>query len=321
MSRKKLKSYQYGESYTYINDANVRQIRTFQEYMSEWRELSISMFDWKNLPVNPDGQKQLDPWFIEKMLFDRGMIVFFKDPILGYMVTRVSTNSDLDIYDEPVRFTAETNTGYYKMLDQTNGVIIYANPNRISKIGRLELYASRLAQIQTVIDANINVQRFPPLVFTQSERQLTAKNIMQQYYGNEPAIFADIDFDPKQITSVNIGAPLVADKLINVKHEILNEVYTLLGVDNANVDKKERLITDEVKSNNGQIQAQRERMLYMRRRACEKINKMFDLNIWVDLRQSEYEVIYDDATNVYESSTTQQVYDNTEERPAYNGDD
>lgn len=283
MARKKQQILTYGVG---IGDVNERWERTYNGYLNEWMETCVSMFDWKNLPENEKGQKPIDPWFLEKELFKRGKAVFFKDDMLGYMVCMVANDGTLDIYQNPVTFSAESNTGYTKQLDQNSGVIIYANPDKRTKYNRLELYATRLAEIQMVIDCNIKTQKFPPLMFTTSEKQLTAKNIMLQYQGNEPAIFADVDFDPKSMTCVNLNAPYVVDKLQQEKHEILNEVYTFLGIDNTNTQKKERLIQSEVRSNNGQIQAARERMLYMRKLACKNINRLFGLNVDVEFRKS-----------------------------------
>lgn len=259
---------------------------TARAYLNEWKETQIAMFDWKNLPQNEKNQKAVDPWFMEQLLFDEGRAVFFKDDLLGYLVCRVANDGPLDIYNQPTYFSALSNTGYHKSLDQNTGVIIYNNPLRTTKQNVLLMYAKRLAEIQTIIDCNIRTQKFPPLMITTSEKQLTAKNIMQQYQGNEPAIFADIDFDPKSLTCVNLNAPYVVDKLQQQKHEMLNEVYTILGLDNTNTQKRERLITSEVNSNNGQVQAARERMLYTRKLACQKINRLFGLNVDVEFKKS-----------------------------------
>ena len=48
--------------------------------------------------------------------------------------------------------------------------------------------------------------------------------------------------------------------------------------------KKERLIVDEVNVNNEQITIQCESMLLTRQKACEEINKMFNLNVSVKKR-------------------------------------
>lgn len=68
---------------------------------------------------------------------------------------------------------------------------------------------------------------------------------------------------------------------------------TYLGISNINVQKKERLITDEVTRNQGGTIASRYSRLNSRREACKKINDMFGLNIWCDYRE-DYQTI-DDA--------------------------
>ena len=60
---------------------------------------------------------------------------------------------------------------------------------------------------------------------------------------------------------------------------------TFLGISNLNVQKKERLITDETIRSQGGTIASRYSRLNARRQACEEINKMFGLDIWVDYRE------------------------------------
>ena len=57
------------------------------------------------------------------------------------------------------------------------------------------------------------------------------------------------------------------------------------GFSNINIQKKERLITDEVTRNQGGTIASRYSRLESRRDACKKINAMFGLDIWCDYRE------------------------------------
>ena len=71
------------------------------------------------------------------------------------------------------------------------------------------------------------------------------------------------------------------DKLTMLKHDIWDECLTFLGLNNANTDKKERLITSEVDSNLEHIEMSLQCMLSARQYACDEINKMFGLNMGV----------------------------------------
>ena len=61
------------------------------------------------------------------------------------------------------------------------------------------------------------------------------------------------------------------------------------GINNANTDKRERLITDEVNANNQLVQLCGDTGLLCRKQACEKFNKLYGTNIDVELRQKPVE--------------------------------
>ena len=68
-------------------------------------------------------------------------------------------------------------------------------------------------------------------------------NAYMQYDGNNPFIFGSKTFElGSKINAIKTDAPYLIDKLELHKHEIWNECLTFLGIDNANTDKKERLI-------------------------------------------------------------------------------
>lgn len=115
-------------------------------------------------------------------------------------------------------------------------------------------------------------------------------NLYMQYDGNTPFIFADNNLDINGIKSISTQAPYVADKLYQLKTQIWNEALTYLGVSNLNINKRERLITDEVSSSQGSTISSRYSRLDSRRQAVEKINKMFHLDIDVNYREDFQEV-------------------------------
>ena len=66
-------------------------------------------------------------------------------------------------------------------------------------------------------------------------------------------------------------------------------------MNNCPIDKKERLVTGEVDSNDQQVEVNAEIMLEARKRACDKINEMFGLNVSVELRNKPKEETVNDA--------------------------
>ena len=115
-----------------------------------------------------------------------------------------------------------------------------------------------------------------------------------QYDGNEPFIFGDKSLDLDGVKVLNTNAPFIADKLQVLKRQIWNEALTYIGIENANSEKRERLVTDEVTSNLGGVYAQRLTRLNARKQACKQINDMFGLDIDVKFRSEIENVMTDD---------------------------
>ena len=63
---------------------------------------------------------------------------------------------------------------------------------------------------------------------------------------------------------------------------------TYLGIENTKTDKKERMVSDEVLGNMGDVEAQRFTRLNSRKQFCKEVNEMFGLEIDVDFRSGMY---------------------------------
>jgi len=86
------------------------------------------------------------------------------------------------------------------------------------------------------------------------------------------------------------------EKLHATTHKVIPdnmEALTFLGIDNFNIDKKERVIVDEANANNDLINQNAEIMLNARKKAVDEINKKFNLNITVKLRNDKVVSTYD----------------------------
>ena len=273
---------------------------TYIQYYNRLIELSIAMFDWTGLP------NTIDPRFLELTLFKYGQAVFFEDEVMGYLTLTNAVQGGFDVYGYPVASRAYSPyNNYQKNLTLDDSVIIYNNYLRTPSSLDVEVFAKRLYNLDRVIDVNANAQKTPVLIKCAETQRLTMKNLYKEFDGNSPVIFGDNGLNDANFTVLSTEAPYVADRIYQLKTQIWNEALTYLGISNINVQKKERLITDEVSRNMGGVIASRYSRLNARQNACEKINKMFGLNVWCEYRD-DYRELDEELEDVNEDDDEQE---------------
>ena len=274
-------------------------VRTYRLYLDQILEIAIARYKWNGLP------KTIDERFLELTLSGKnGAVLFFKDENIGHLALPCTMSGRFNVYNIPIQRRAYAVNGYQANRDDTNSVIIYSNQlhNGMSVYNRLVQYAKDLYLIDSIIMVNVNAQKTPLMLLADEKQMLTLKNLYMKYDGNQPFIFGDRnDLNPNSIQALVTGAPYVADKLYELKQNIWNEVLTFLGVPNVQMNKKERLITDEVNRGLGGVFASRYSGLLSRRQACDQINEMFGLNLSVEYRnESETDNVKAEAEDTKE---------------------
>lgn len=262
---------------------------TYVQYLNRLTELAISMFEWRNLPPSVDAR------YLELHLFETGCMVYFNDDVLGNICLDCIANGRLNIYGDPVLRRAYSGyNNYNALLKESNSVIIWNNYLHTNSILDIKMFARRLYNLDRIIDVNANAQKTPVLVQGTEKQRLTLLNLYKEFDGNAPFIFGDKNLDLNVLKVLQTGAPYVCDSLYTLKTQIWNEALTYLGISNINIQKRERLITDEVTRNQGGTIASRYSRLQSRREAVKKINAMFGTNIEVNYRE-DFQQVGDDT--------------------------
>lgn len=260
-------------------------IRTYEIYLNQILDIAISRFEWLNLP------KTIDERFLEVTLCNKnGMALFFEDKDIGFLTLPCTLNGRLNVYNIPVSRRAYATNGYQVTRTDEDSVIIYNNMihNGMPTYSKLVQYAKDLCLLDSITMINVNAQKTPLMILSDEKQMLTLKNLYMKYDGNQPFIFGDKnDLNPNSIQALATGAPFLADKIYMLKQNIWNEILTFLGVPNTQINKKERLITDEVNRGLGGVFASRNSGLNARRQACKQINDMFGLDVWVRYREDD----------------------------------
>nr|DAX12576.1 MAG TPA: upper collar protein [Caudoviricetes sp.] len=261
---------------TAFDDSVCYQLYTFDQYLDLFTEIAISSFEWVGLPSTVDAR------FIEVGLYEDKSMLYFNDEVMGNLCLRGILGGQLDVYNIPLDRRAYASNGYQRVCGRNDSVIIWDNMNHWCCKDKMLIYAKRLAELDATIDINCNAQRTPILIKGSEQQQLSLKNAYKEFVGNEPVIFASNDFmegDGSSFGVFTTGAPYVADKLYELKVNLWNEALTYLGVSNISIQKKERMIKDEVQRLQGGVMANRFSREFARQQACEQINRMFGTQI------------------------------------------
>ena len=265
-----------------VNLSDMLNQLTYRVTYNRLKGLALNQFKWTGLP-----DTIREEW-IEHLLYNYGRCLFFKDKYMGLMCLQCYDGEGRNVYNYPLEYRA-VGFNYSETYKAEDVVEICNNKLRTPTDDLVHYYTNKIYEVERTLDTNVKQLKAPFIFVTDDKKELTFKRIFEKLENNEPCIYLDgavlagknID---EVITCLQTGVKPFLTELTDYRHDVQNEVLSALGINNANTDKKERLITDEVNANNQYIDSNVELMLEARKRACEAINTMFGLNVSVELR-------------------------------------
>ena len=244
---------------------------------NKYKMLSLNMFRWEGLPQTIESRH------IENSLFNYGLCLIVNDDDLGFISVPCNYGAYMNVNNVPTEvITCGFNyikTFDYIRKDKNKCQLILNNDLAIGNEQYIFDYAQRMFEVENCIRVNINQQKFPWFVNTTPNNKKTMEEMFKKVMNGDPYILGSKD----QIGSVEVltlNTPYIADKLNQYKYELEREVLSFHGLNN-NFEKKERLLVDEVNSNNDFIDRNVELMYRQRQLACESLNKKFGWNVRV----------------------------------------
>ena len=261
---------------------------TYMSYLFRMLDITMSIFEWYGLP------KGIDARMLEWWLLRDGVVALFKDDSLktdkfsrapeGYAVLPVVAMGELDMYELPRTREAYSVNGLNVELNEENSILIFNDYLRVPMLRTIELYATRLANVERTIDVNVMNQKSPKVIRCDEKQRLTFKNLMMQVEGNEYKLWADKTVNLDDIAVLDLSVPFLGSDLTALKKQYWGDFLTYVGVQNFESAKKERLVSGEVTSSMGDIEAQRFTRLNPRKQACEEAKELWGLEMDVEFR-------------------------------------
>lgn len=291
-----------------FRDAIIMNDQTYIDYLERMKKIALSMFEWINLPDSMNAR------FLEMCLYYNGQAAILYDDNYGYINTMAADGGYINIYGLPT----ELNCYSYRFNDRRSlymsdtgeekdkeCILVMNNFERVPTQASVTLFAYRLAEAQRTADVNIKAQRTPILITTDQKQYYSMKKMYEEYDGNTPAIFADKNIiTPDALKAIKTDAPFIAQNIMDYKREIWNEFLTFLGIANLS-EKRERLISSEIDSNNELINLNLQALLIPRKEACKQFNEKYglmgDKAINVKVRSDLYNLIkeFESVTDDY----------------------
>ena len=261
----------------------------FFSYYIELLNKAINVFEWKNVPDNIDTDT------LETILFRCGDVAFFKynntfyishgnkSGEMTYNFTpekylvsnpyiekgkNFNLSPDIDsviIYNTPADKYISLKSSFNEIIKRTAGIL----SDNLSSLNCLQINT----RVQTIVTAdNSNVAK-------------SAEMKLKDLYDGKPYsvitsnLASNINIDDKS----NANSKNIAD-LIDLNNYEYAQYLHALGIESNENNKKSRMIVDELKDNNYECLHNLHILLDSRKKAVEKINRLFNLDISVDIK-------------------------------------
>lgn len=168
-----------------------------------------------------------------------------------------------------------------------NSIVMQNNVLNIPTMHIASYFADKISKVDRVYDVNLLGLKTPIIFKCSKEEELTLKNIINDIYSNVPILVTKKKFDLNQITdTLDTKIEFNLDNFRNEKNSIMNEFLTFIGINNININKKERLVEAEANGNNELIGLDLDMFLSKRKEAVREINALFGTNIEVEAEQN-----------------------------------
>lgn len=250
----------------------------FTRIYDYYKMLALNMFTWENLPQTMNSR------YIENALYENGLCLVNDDDNMSLISVPCNFGGDMNVNGESTEVIT-SGYNYVKTINYINNKdCVLIRNNDLAKATRdyIANYAERMLEVEMCIRANINQQKFPWFINATEKTKKSLEIIFEKVENFEPFILAnkEIGLGDNALEVLTMPTPYVADKLNEYKYELEREILTFLSLNN-NFEKKERLLTDEINSNNDFISTNAMLMYKNRLQACKEINKKFGLNVKV----------------------------------------
>lgn len=248
--------------------------RFFQRYLLQ---KAMSVYQWE-MP------EEWDKDYFLYTLYCRGVVAVFSSEQYGVIPQQCSLQG-YDVFYRPTTAIIANPViqGVKRLRIHKDCTLFKLEPDYGGIMDIVGYYADNMALAAQSAGVNMLNTHMAYTFVTGSKSAAEAmKKLYDQISSGEPAVFYDKTYkddldgqDPWESFGQNVQQTLIAPELFELLHYLELRFDTDLGIPNANTDKRERLVTDEVNSNNVETLSKCALWLENLQKIADETNKMF----------------------------------------------
>lgn len=264
----------------------------------DWRNKLVIMQNYLTLYANRADYKGFPESFMKLMgknrmwlyyLFFAPCVVWFEHPAYGLICLPASSSGEATLSGIPDKWIAYSADGRTWKLDSEDCVVMFNDYSYSIPFIKLLYNTEFMLEADKTHRQNLKAQRQPLIMEIEEDEKKSANEFMAKL-DNEVVVVrkrmkagsskrpTDMPYDTKAFES---GRKFEGDNLASDYRYFDNRNLSMLGYNNENLEKKERLLVDEVNSNNEVVDSFYTVALECQKEAFEAINKKFGTNIQI----------------------------------------
>lgn len=231
---------------------------------------AISVFKW----TMPDTWSEN---YFKWTLYSLGYVAVIYSDQYGWLPQRCSLGG-YNIFDEPDRVIIANQ--FFQNFDRRIGlgaVLFRVNADYTGIVDMLDYYATELAEMTLTIYSNLITSKVG-YVFAVPDKKTKDQvaKMLDQILNGEPATIQKTGqgkMEALDFFQQNVKQSYIVTDVLRDLRQLMNMFDTEFGLGNANTEKRERLISDEVNANNEETYCRADMWLDGFKESCHRVNE------------------------------------------------
>lgn len=257
------------------------QLTWANSYYYQWALKKIlSRFE---LEGRPDHWEMNYFW---KHLFLDGYISIL-DTSLGVIPLKCGYTG-INVWDEPTDIIIANHVlGSFTRKIDTDAALVRLQYDFMGVNPILERFSTLLSLCDSAVAVNLMNSKVTWMAFVEDQAQAkTMQKMFDEISEGRPAVFPRKGtVNPENIISLQVKQNFVADDVMLVRRKIVNDFLSDIGINNANLDKRERLNGDEVNANNEEVRFNVLNWMDTIQEGLDSANRLYNLGLKIKLRE------------------------------------